>query len=94
MFKLNAKLNADSLLYLLSHVECDSHTVHMLSQWRLLSPLTSTVNLSMFTHEHSRLPLLGCQVISILHANHYRYINNGWTFSGQTLYMNILCKWE
>ena len=28
MFKLNAKSDTDSLLYLLSHCECDGHTVH------------------------------------------------------------------
>ena len=33
MFKLNAKFDADSLLYLLSHFECNGHTVHMLTQW-------------------------------------------------------------
>ena len=32
MFKLNAKFDADLLLYLLSHFECDGHTVHMLTQ--------------------------------------------------------------
>ena len=32
MFKLNAKLDADSLLNLLSPFECDGHTVHMLTQ--------------------------------------------------------------
>ena len=53
MFKLNAKFDADSLLYLLSHFECDSHTAHMLTQWRLLPPLTSTVNSSLFTHARS-----------------------------------------
>ena len=31
MFKLNAKFDADSLLYWLSHFECDGHTVHMLN---------------------------------------------------------------
>ena len=31
MFKLNTKSDADLLLYCLSHVECDSHTVHMLN---------------------------------------------------------------
>ena len=35
MFKLNTQFDADSLLYLLSHFECDSHTVHMLTQWDL-----------------------------------------------------------
>ena len=29
-FKLNTKSDADSLFYLLSHFECDSHTVHTL----------------------------------------------------------------
>ena len=32
MFKLNAKFDADSLFYLLSHFECNGHTVHMLTQ--------------------------------------------------------------
>ena len=31
MFKLKAKFDADSLLYLLSRFECDSHTVHVLT---------------------------------------------------------------
>ena len=53
MFKPNAKFDADSLLYSLSHFECDGHTVHMLSQWRLPPPLTSTVKSSLFTHVHS-----------------------------------------
>ena len=53
MFKLNAEFDADSLLYLISHFECDSHTVHMLAQPHLLPPLTSTVKLSLFLHEHS-----------------------------------------
>ena len=35
MFKLHTKFDADSLLYLLSHFECDDHTVHTLTQWRL-----------------------------------------------------------
>ena len=54
MFKLKAKFDAYSLLYLLSHFECNSHTVHMLSQWHLLLPLTNAVKLSLFTHAHSR----------------------------------------
>ena len=53
MFKLNAKFDVDSLLYSLSHFECDGHTVHMLTQWCLLPPLTSTVKSSLFTHAHS-----------------------------------------
>ena len=54
MFKLNAKFDADSLLYLLGHFECDGHTVHMLTQQHLAPPLTSTVKSSLFTHAHSR----------------------------------------
>ena len=53
MFKLNAKFDADSLLYSLSHSECDGHTVHMLTQQHLLPPLTSTVKSSLFTYVHS-----------------------------------------
>ena len=56
MFKLNAKFDADLLLYSVSHLECDGHTVHVLTQQHLLPPLTSTVKLSWFmragyTHE-------------------------------------------
>ena len=43
MSKLNTKFDADSLLYALSHFECECHTVHMLTQWHLPPPLTSTV---------------------------------------------------
>ena len=50
MFKLNAKFDADSLLYSLSHFECNGHTVHMLTQWHLPPPMTSTVKSSLFIH--------------------------------------------
>ena len=53
MFKFNAKFEADLLLYSLSHFECNSHTVHMLTQQCLLPPLTRTVKSSLFTHVHS-----------------------------------------
>ena len=36
-----------------NHFECDGHTVHMLTQWCLPPPLTSTVKVSLFTHAHS-----------------------------------------
>ena len=52
MFKLNAKSDVDSLLYLLSHFDCDGHTEHMLTQGRLPPPLTSTVTSSLFTRAH------------------------------------------
>ena len=82
MLKLNAKFDADSLLYLLSYFEYDGHTVHMLTQLCLLPPLTSTVKSSLFTHAHSR-PF---SRLHQFHANHYCYINNGWIFPGQTSY--------
>ena len=89
MFKLNAKFGADSLLYSLSHFECEGHTVHMLTQWCLLLPLTSTVKPSLFTHAHSS-PLSSAARLHRCHANCSRYINNGWTFSGQILIFWIL----
>ena len=83
MFKLNAKSDADLLLYLPSHFECNDHTVHMLIQWHLLPPVTSTVKSSLLTPVRSS-PLF---LVAILHGcctNRSRYVNNGWTFSGQT----------
>ena len=86
MFKLNAKFDADSLLYSLSHFECDNHTVHMLTQWHLPPPLTITVRSSLFTHVHSS-PLSAAARLHGSQANCSCYINNGWTFSGQISYM-------
>ena len=79
MFKLNAKFDADSLLYLLSHFECDSHMVHMLTQQHLPPPLTSTVKSSLFTHAHSSLLSLAARLRWCC-ANHSHYISNGWIF--------------
>ena len=53
MFKRHTEFDADLVLYLLSHFECDGHTVHVLTQWPLPSPLTSTVKSSLFTPVHS-----------------------------------------
>ena len=80
MVKLITKFDADLLLCSLSHFECDSHSVHMLTQLHLLSPLTSTVKSSLFTHVHSSLLFLAARLHRC--ANHSHYINNGWTFSG------------
>ena len=88
MFKLNAKFDADSLLYLLSHFECDGHTVHMLTQRFLPPPLTSTVKSSLFTmHMPVHSPWLPgyinvTQTVLVM-------FNNGWTFSRQTSYAYI-----
>ena len=84
MFKLKAKFDADLLLYWLSHSECDDHLVHMLTQWRLPPPLTSTVKLSLFMHAHSS-PLSLAVRLHQCHTNCSHYINNGRNFSGQTL---------
>ena len=83
MFKLNVKFDADLLLYLLSHFECTGHTVHMLTQWHLLPLLTSTVK-SLFTHAHSS-PFSLTSRLHQCHIKCSRYIDNGWTFSGQSL---------
>ena len=83
MFKLNAKFGADQLLYSLSLIECDGHTAHTLTQWCLPLPLTSTVKPSLVTHSHSS-PLSLAAGLQWCHVN--CYVNNGWTFSGQTLY--------
>ena len=66
MFKLNAKFDADLLLYSLSHFECDGYTVHMLIQWCLPPPLTSTVTSSLFTHAHSSPLSLAARYINVV----------------------------
>ena len=43
MFKLITKFDADLLLYSLSRLECNSHTVHLPTQWALPPSLTSIV---------------------------------------------------
>ena len=85
MFKLNAKFDADSFLYSLSHFECDGHTVHMLIQRCLLPPLSGTVKSSLFTHAHSS-PLSLAARLHRCCANDSHYSNNGWTFSRWTSY--------
>ena len=85
MFKLNTNFDGDLFLYLLSHFERDSHTVHVLTQWGLLPPLTSTVKLSLFMHAHSSMLSLAA-TLHWCHTNHFHCITNGWTFPSQTLY--------
>ena len=74
------------IIALLSHFECDGHTVHTLTQWRLPPPLTSTVKSSLFMDVHSS-PLSLAARLHWCHTNYSCYVNNGWTFSGQTLYI-------
>ena len=62
MFKLHTKSDADSLLYLRSHFECDSHTVQHSHSMSSTTPTDSysevvTVHTSVF-----QPTLLGCQV--------------------------------
>ena len=64
---------------LLAHFECDSHTVHTLTRYHLLLPLTSTVKSSLFTHAHSSLLSLADR-LHWCNTNHSPYINNGWIF--------------
>ena len=90
MFKLNAKFDADSPLYSFTHFECDDHTAHMLTRWRLPPPQTSTVKSSLFTHVHSS-PLSSAAMLHSCCASHSHCINNGWTFSRQTSY--LLYEW-
>ena len=87
MFKLNAKFDADLLLYSISHFECDGHTIYMLTHRHLPFPMTSTVKASMFMHAHSS-PLSLAARLHWCHASCSCHINNGWTFSRQTLYVS------
>ena len=87
MFKLNAKFDADLLLYSFSHFECDGYTAYILTQWCLLSPLTSTVKSSLFTNAHSNPISLAAR---LHHVKQKRcYTNNGWTFPWQISYTCI-----
>ena len=62
-FKLNAKFDANLLLYSLSQFKCNSHTVHLLTQWCLLPPLTSPNDGELIVHAcEFQSTLLGCQV--------------------------------
>ena len=86
MFKLNAKSDADLLLYSLSHFECNGCTAHMLTQRCLSPPLSSTVKSSL-SHTciqvHSPwLPNYSNVVETIL-------VNNGWAFSRQASYIYL-----
>ena len=76
MLKLNTKIDADSLLYSLSHFECDGHTVHMLTQQPLPPPPTRTVKSSLFMLAHSSLLFLPARLHQC-YANHSRYMNSG-----------------
>ena len=90
MLKFNAKVDADSLLCSLSHLECNGHTVHMLIRRCLLPPLTSTVKLSLLTHAHSSPLSLAARLYQCC-TNCSPYINNGWTFPHIIYFASIHC---
>ena len=92
MLKINTKFDAGLFLYPLSHFECNSRTVHMLTQRRLAIPLTSTVK-SLFTDVHSS-PLFLAARLHRCHENYSCYINNCWTFSGQASYVHGPWTWS
>ena len=84
MVKLNAKFDANSLLYsLILNVMTTQYT-----QQHLLPPLTSIAKSSLFMHAHSS-PLFLAARLHWCHTNHTRSIKNGWTFSTQTLYFPL-----
>ena len=87
MFKIISKFDADLLLYLLCHFECNGHPVHLLTQWCLPLPLTSTVKSSLFTHAHFQpLSLAGRLCITVVQTILIILTMAG-TFSGHTLYV-------
>ena len=57
----------------------------MPTQWHLLPTLTGRVKSSLFTCVHSRQLSLAAR-LHRCHTSHSCYVNNGWTFSGQTSY--------
>lgn len=71
MFKLNAKCDADWLIYSLSNFECKGHTVQM--HTRLAPPLTNTVKSQLSKHADSS-PLSLAARLHSCHANHSRYM--------------------
>ena len=85
---LMQNLIADLLLYLLSHFECVSHTVHM-TQWRLPPPLASTVRSSLFMHVHPS-PLSLAARLHRCHTNCSHHVNNDWTFFSEQTSCMIL----
>ena len=79
MFKLNAKSEAYSFLYSLSHFESNGHTVHMLTQQYPPPPLTSTMKSSLFMYVHSS-PFSLAASLHQCRAKHSCYINNAGLF--------------
>ena len=78
-------LNLMQICCLLSHFECDGHTVYMLTQRHLLPcwlvPGSHHCSCMRIPVHSPWLPGY-LNVVQTIH-----YINNGWTFSRQTLYL-------
>ena len=93
MFRLNITFDADLFLYLLSHFECEGHTIHMLTQWRLPPPLTSAVQSSLFTHVPSG-PLSLAARLHQCHTNcslYYQWLD---FFPGLIYWVSHFCSFH
>ena len=93
-----------SLMQNMMQIDCSTHSVIlsvMTTQYTCSlngiyppPPRTSIVRSSLFTHVHSS-PLSLAARSHGCHANCSSYINNGWTFSRQTLYGHIfIFSWK
>ena len=90
MFKLNPKSDVNLLLYLIIlNTTATQYTCSLNDVYH--PPLTSTVKSSLITHAHSS-PLSLAARLHQCHANHSHYINNGWTFYGQNVYVSPFIK--
>ena len=82
MFKLNAKFDADSLLY--SVILNATVTQYTCSLSGVYTPIGVQYCEVVIVHTCAFQPtLFGCQVTSMSRKLFSRYINNGWAFSGQ-----------
>ena len=91
MFKLNAKFDADSLLYWLSHSYATSTQYTCSLTGHLPPPLTSTVKSSLFMHACSTPLLWLPDYIDVVQTILVLLIVAGF-FSGQTSYEQLYLK--
>ena len=85
MSKIQAKLDADSLIYSLCHCESDGRTVHKLRQRH---PTNDWLAPREFTHAQKGLLWLAAKLHQG-HATGSRNIKYGWILSRQTLYYHL-----
>ena len=91
-----------SLMQNLMQIPCSTYSVILnamatqytcsFSRQCLLPPLINTAKSSLFMHMHSS-PLSLAARLCWCHANHSRYINNSWTFSGKASYIQKQTNW-